>query len=99
MGEVMTYFLVAIILFGSCLAWFHYCVVNAPQMITVDEAERIQVLIGKSKALRDQLDALTREFVDLHHATTDDEVDELTDCILHDVDYDEVLNRIRERIK
>ena len=33
-------------------------------------------------------------------ASTDDEVDELTDCILHDVDYDEVLERIKnKRIK
>jgi len=99
MGEVMTYFLIAVVLFGSCLAWLHYCVVNAPQMITVDDQERIQVLIGKSKVLRDQLDATTREFIQLHHAETDDEVDELTDCILHDVDYEEVLKRIKARIK
>jgi hypothetical protein len=99
MGGVMTYFLIAVILFGSCFAWLHYCIVNAPQMITVDDQERIQVLIGKSKVLRDQLDATTREFIQLHHAETDDEVDELTDCILHDVDYEEVLKRIKARIK
>lgn len=96
----MTYALVAVIVVGSIFAILHYCISNAPQIIVLDDEDRIQLLRCKAKALRDQLDAMTREFIDLHDATTDDEVDELTDCILHDVDYDEVLERIRnKRIK
>lgn len=96
----MTYALVAVIVVGSIFAILHYCISNAPQIIVSDDEDRIQLLRCKAKALRDQLDAMTREFIDLHDATTDDEVDELTDCILHDVDYDEVLERIRnKRIK
>lgn len=96
----MTYALVAVIVVGSIFAILHYCISNAPQIIVLDDKDRIQLLRCKAKALRDQLDAMTREFIDLHDATTDDEVDELTDCILHDVDYDEVLERIRnKRIK
>lgn len=96
----MTYALIAVIVVGSIFAILHYCISNAPQIIVSDDKDRIQLLRCKAKALRDQLDAMTREFIDLHDATTDDEVDELTDCILHDVDYDEVLERIRnKRIK
>lgn len=96
----MTYALVAVIVVGSIFAILHYCISNAPQIIVSDDEDRIQLLRCKAKALRDQLDAMTREFIDLHDATTDDEVDELTDCILHDVDYDEVLERIKnKRIK
>jgi hypothetical protein len=96
----VTYALVAVIVVGSIFAILHYCISNAPQIIVSDDEDRIQLLRCKAKALRDQLDAMTREFIDLHDATTDDEVDELTDCILHDVDYDEVLERIRnKRIK
>lgn len=96
----MTYVFVAVIVLGSIFAILHYCISNAPQIILSDDEDRIQVLICKAKALRDQLDAMTREFIDLHDATTDDEVDELTDCMLHDVDYEEVLERIRKmRIK
>lgn len=96
----MTYALIAVIVVGSMFAILHYCISNAPQIIVSDDEDRIQLLRCKAKALRDQLDAMTREFIDLHDATTDDEVDELTDCILHDVDYDEVLERIKnKRIK
>lgn len=96
----MTYALIAVIVVGSIFAILHYCISNAPQIIVSDDEDRIQLLRCKAKALRDQLDAMTREFIDLHDATTDDEVDELTDCILHDVDYDEVLERIKnKRIK
>jgi hypothetical protein len=96
----VTYALVAVIVVGSIFAILHYCISNAPQIIVSDDEDRIQLLRCKAKALRDQLDAMTREFIDLHDATTDEEVDELTDCILHDVDYDEVLERIRnKRIK
>ena len=96
----MTYVLVSVIVVGSIFAILHYCISNAPQIILPDDQDRIQVLIFKAKALRDQLDAMTREFIDLHDATTDDEVDELTDCMLHDVDYEKVLERIRKmRIK
>jgi hypothetical protein len=96
----VTYALIAVIVVGSIFAILHYCISNAPQIIVSDDEDRIQLLRCKAKALRDQLDAMTREFIDLHDATTDDEVDELTDCILHDVDYDEVLERIRnKRIK
>ena len=93
----MTYVLIVVIVVGSVFAILHYCISNAPQIILSDDQDRIQILRCKAKVLRDQLDAMTREFIDLHDAKTDDEVDELTDCILHDVDYEEVLERIRKK--
>ncbi len=90
----MTCFLVGVIILGTSAALLHYNVAHASELITIDKQERVRHLICKSKGLRDQLDALTREFLDLHHAETEDEVDELTDCILHDVNYEEVLKRI-----
>lgn len=91
---MMTCFLVGVIIFGTSAALLHYNAAHASELITIDKQERVRHLICKSKGLRDQLDALTQEFLDLHHAETDDEVDELTDCILHDVKYEEVLKRI-----
>lgn len=96
---MITILLISIVVCGTCFAWLHYRLRTAPRLILIDKAERIQVLICRSKLLRDQLDAVTREFVELHGAQTDYEVDELTDCILHDVNYEVVMKRIeRERI-